>query len=171
VPLEYYIIRFVELVVAPFHRLSAVWLGVVPLWVLLLLGEMYTGKVSFAHAVRNGFLMVWAGLNWTLHLSNLGLFAYLGAAKERTVLAWIVTACVMGVGVFTIVLGFRQKDRALCEILGHTRFSSYFLIMLYPMQVGLIRWNWSSLAAVLIFALPVWLLIYLAGRLIRGTLK
>ncbi len=170
-PLEFYLIRFVELLVAPFRVFSAVWLGVIPLWVSLLLGEMYKSKISFGHAVGNGFVMLWAGLNWAMTLSNLGLFAYLGDVRDRTVLAWLVTVCVIGVGIFTIVLGLRKKDRTLCEVLGHTRFSGYFLIALYPMQVGLIRWNWPSLAAVLMFALPSWFLIYLAGRLIRTVMK
>jgi hypothetical protein len=43
--------------------------------------------------------------------------------------------------------------------------------MLYPMQVGLVRWNWPALAAVLIFALPAWLVIYLAGRLLKVFMK
>ena len=39
------------------------------------------------------------------------------------------------------------------------------------MQVGLVRWNWPSLAAVLVFALPAWLVIYLCGRLASSALK
>jgi hypothetical protein len=39
------------------------------------------------------------------------------------------------------------------------------------MQVGLIRWNWPSLSAVLVFALPAWLFIYLVGRLLKVVIK
>jgi len=171
VPLEAYLLALVQLIVAPFRDFGAVWLGLVPLYVSLLLGELYKSKISFSHAVGNGFLMLWTGVNWAMHLSNLGFFSYLGNLRDRTVIAWMVAACAVGLGVFTIVLGFRKKDRALCQILGHTRFSGYFLIMLYPMQVGLIRWNWPSLASVLIFALPAWLFIYLVGRLLRVFMK
>lgn len=164
-PLEAYVIRIVELLAAPFQQLQAVWLGILPLYVSLVLGELYKSKVSFGHAVGNGFVMLWAGLNWTAHLSGLSRFSYM--LNSRT-LPWIVTACCVGLGIFTVVLGFRKKDKALCEVLGHTRFSSYFLILLYPMQIGLVRWNWPSLAAVLVFALPAWFLIYLVGRLLRA---
>ena len=170
-PLEAYLLRLAELLAAPFRDLGAVWMGLVPLYVSLLLGELYKSKVSFGHAVGNGFVMLWAGINWAMHLSNLGLFAYLGSAGDRVTLAWIVAACAIGLGIFTIVLGFRKKDKTLCQILGHTRFSGYFLITLYPMQVGLVRWNWPSLAAVLVFALPAWLVIYLCGRLAASALK
>jgi hypothetical protein len=171
VPLGYYLVRLVDLLIAPFRDFGAVWLGLVPLYVSLVLGELYKSKVSFGHAVGNGFVMLWAGVNWAMHLSNLGFFAYLGDTKQRTALAWIVAASALGLGIFTIVLGFRKKDRTLCQVLGHTRFSGYFLITLYPMQVGLIRWNWPSLAAVLIFALPAWLFIYLVGRLLKVFMK
>jgi hypothetical protein len=171
VPLEAYLVRLDQLIVAPFRDFGAVWTGLVPLYVSLLLGELYRSKVSFGHAVGNGFIMLWAGVNWALHLSNLGFFAYLGDVRNRTAIAWIVAACAVGIGIFTIVLGFRKKDRTLCQILGHTRFSGYFLITLYPMQVGLVRWNWPSLASILIFALPAWLLIYLMGRLLRVFIK
>ncbi|MGO9608183.1 MAG: hypothetical protein ACLPT4_00950 [Verrucomicrobiia bacterium] len=171
VPLEGYLVKLVELIVAPFRDFGAVWLGIVPLYVSLLIGELYKSKVSFGHAVGNGFVMLWAGVNWALHLSNLGFFAYLGDVKSRTAIAWLVAACAVGLGIFTIVLGLRKKDRTLCQVLGHTRFSGYFLITLYPMQVGLVRWNWLSLSAVLIFALPAWLFLYLVGRLLRVFIK
>jgi len=76
----------------------------------------------------------------------------------------VVTAATIALGVFTIILGFRKKDKALCEVLGHTRFSCYFLIAFYPMQAGLLRWEWSSMATILIFAVPAWFLVYLMGR-------
>ena len=148
-----------------------------PLYVCLLLGELYRSKVSFGHAVGNGFVMLWAGINWAMHLCNLGFFSYLGNTKDRTAIAWVVAACAVGIGIFTIVLGLRKKDRTLCQVLGHTRFSGYFLITLYPMQVGLVTWNWfreivsSAMDAILIFALPAWLFIYLVGRLLRVFMK
>ena len=171
-PLQYYLVKLVDLLVVPFRYFDGrVCVGLLPLYVSLLLGEMYKSKVSFGHAVGNGFVLLWAGVNWAMHLANLGFFAYWGDTKQRTALAWIVAAAAIGLGLFTIVLGFRKKDRTLCQVLGHTRFSGYFLITLYPMQVGLIRWNWPSLASVLIFALPAWLFIYLAGRLVKVFVK
>lgn len=159
-PFEFYFQRFVKLIVCPFHNLGTVW-GILPIYTSLVLGEMYKSKVSFGHAVANGFVMLWAGLNWGRHLANAGVMSYLFSSKA---IAWVVTAAFIGLGIFTIVLGFRKKDKALAEVLGHTRFSCYFIILLYPMQAGLMKWEWSSLAAVLIFALPVWFLIYLCGR-------
>jgi hypothetical protein len=159
-PLEGYLVKFVNLLVVPFENLGTVW-AILPVYTSLILGEMYKSKVSFGHAVANGFVMVWAGLNWARHLANASITSYLFSSKA---LAWIVACVAIGLGVFSIILGFRKKDKALCEILGHTRFSCYFIICFYPMQAGLVRWSWPNMAAILIFALPCWFLIYALGR-------
>lgn len=170
-PLESYLVNWVELVVTPFRHFPQVWLGIVPLYVSLFLGELYKSKVSFGHAVGNGFMMLWTGLNWAMHLSNLGMFSYFGdLRKHHMATAWAVTAGAIALGIFTIVLGFRKKDKALVSVLGHSRFSLYFLILFYPMQTGMVRWNWPSVAAVLIFVLPCWFLLYLAGRILTRWL-
>lgn len=161
-PVKEYWDSFVNLLVVPFQNLGTVW-GILPVYTSLILGEMYKSKVSFGHAVGNGFVMLWAGLNWARHLATASKLTYIFDSKS---LPWAVTAACIGLGVFTIVLGLRKKDKALCEILGHTRFSCYFLILFYPMQAGLVHWSWPNLAAVLVFALPVWFAIYLLGRLI-----
>jgi len=163
-PLETYLRSLGRLLFAPWENIGAVWLGIVPLYVSLLLGELYKSKVSFSHAVGNGFVMLWAGLNWAVHLSRLGKITYF---FSDVMLPWTVTAACIALGIFTIVLGFRKKDKGLCQVLGHTRFSSYFLILFYPMQTGMIPWNWPSVAAILIFALPAWFVIYLLGRGLR----
>ena len=160
-PLGDYYRSFLQLLVAPFDHLGTAW-PILPVYTTLILGELYRKKISFGHAVGNGFVMLWAGLSWARHLASGGLGSYLFTNKA---LAWIVTGTCIALAVFTIVLGLRKKDKALCEILGHTRFSCYFIILIYPMQLGWIRWDWQWLAAILIFALPCWLIIYALGRL------
>lgn len=160
-PLEAYLVKFMDLLVVPFENLGSVW-AILPVYTTLILGEIYKGKVSFGHAVINGFAMLWAGLNWSHHLANASITSYLFSSKA---LAWAVSVAAIGLGIFAIVLGVRKKDKALCEVLGHTRFSCYFIILFYPMQAGLVRWSWPYMAAILIFALPCWFLIYLTGRL------
>ena len=159
-PLNAYLARFVELLVVPFDHLGSAW-PILPVYTSLILGEMYKNKISFSHAVGNGFVMLWAGLSWTRHLANVSALSYLFSSRA---LAWVVAASCVGLGIFTIVLGLRKKDKALCQVLGHTRFSCYFIILFYPMQAGLVRWTWPTLAAILVFALPCWFLIYLMGR-------
>lgn len=160
-PLEGYLVKFVQLLVVPFDNLGRAW-PILPVYTALILGEIYRSKISFGHAVGNGFVMLWAGVTWVRDLARANALAYLFSNKA---LAWVVAGTAIALGIFAIVLGLRRKDKALCEILGHTRFSCYFIITVYPMQAGWIAWSWTNLAAILIFALPCWLVIYLLGRL------
>ena len=166
--LEDYLVKFVHLLVLPFDHLGTAW-PIFQVYTTLILGELYKGKVGFGHAVGNGFVMLWAGLSWVQHLSRASKLAYLFDAR---VLAWIVAASAIGIGVFAIILGIRKKDKALCEILGHTRFSCYFLITFYPMQAALpgASWSWPNLAAILILT-PCWFLIYLTGRVVSRWIQ
>jgi len=167
-----YWMQWLGLVVSPFQNLSVVWLGILPLYVTLLLGELYKSKVSFAHAVANGFVMLWAGLNWGVRLAGYGWPKYVfQVSRNEMTLAWLVTVVVVAVAVFTIIIGFRKSDQGLCAVLGHTRFSCYFLILFYPLQTHLLHWDSNRLVAILVFALPSWLVIYLIGRLIRAVIK
>jgi hypothetical protein len=158
VPIQAYVVKFVHLLVVPFDNLGTAW-PILPIYTTLILGELYKSKVSFGHTVGNGFMLLWAGLNWARRLTNVSVLAF-------QALPWIMTAITIGLGVFAIVLGFRKKDKALCEILGHTRFSCYFIITLYPMQARIrgVTWSWDNLVAILMFAVPCWFLIYLLGR-------
>lgn len=159
--------RFIHLLVVPFDNLGTAW-PILPVYTTLILGELYKSKVSFGHAVCNGFVILWAGLNWARHLANASITSYLFSSKA---LAWIVAVGAIGLGVFSIILGIRKKDKALCEVLGHTRFSCYFIITFYPMQAGLVRWSWPNMVAILVFALPCWFLVYLLGRLASRWIK
>jgi hypothetical protein len=159
-----------ELVVAPFLSLDRVWLGIIPLYVSMVLGEIYINKVSYGNAVGNGFLMLWAGLNWAVQLANSSAFSYMFSTSTK-IIAWTVTGACLSIAIYTIVLGLRKKDKDLAAILGHTRFSSYFLIMLYPMQAGLVRWSWLYLVTIMAFSAPAWFTIYLTGRLAKMAVK
>ena len=170
-PFDAYLTLFVKLLVAPFNHLGTAW-PILPVYTTLILGELYKSKVSFGHAVGNGFVMLWAGLSWARHLSMQGWGSYFPqSGKERMALAWIVTVCCIGVAIFSIIVGLRKKDKAMAEVLGHTRFSCYFIILFYPMQSGRVAWSWTNLVVLLIFALPAWFLIYLTGRLLSRCLK
>ncbi|MCX7887768.1 MAG: hypothetical protein N3B01_11030 [Verrucomicrobiae bacterium] len=170
--LRQYWADWLVLVAEPFRHFGSVWLGILPLYVSLLLGELYSRRVSFGHAVGNGFVMLWAGLNWGVRLMGAGLGGYAApGARRQMVVAWLVTAVTVALGVFTVMLGLRRKDKALCEVLGHTRFSCYFLILLYPMQARLLAWDVSYLLAVLIFAVPFWFVTALVGRAVRGIVR
>ena len=78
-----------------------------------------------------------------------------------------VTLLVMGVGLVALWSGIRRKYPPGCAFLGHSRFSNYVMILIFPIQSKYIEWSWARLAAIFIFALPVWVLVNLGMFFLR----
>jgi hypothetical protein len=148
---------FVELIERPFQHIEMIW-GIVPLYFALLLNEMTSARASYRTAIQTGFSFLWAGAQW--------LYPYFKARPadapqlELNALLPInlaVTFLVIGLGALALISGIRRKYPQFGSFLGHTRFSNYFMITIYPMQAHHLSWTWDRLAAIAIFAVPIWL--------------
>lgn len=156
----HYASTFFELIGAPFREVSMIW-GIVPLYFALLLNELTSTKANFRTAVQTGFSFLWASAQW--------LYPYFrahtptGPRLELNALLPVnlcVTFIVLVFGVVALVSGLRRRYPKYCSFLGYTRFSNYFMITIYPMQAHALAWTWERLAAIAIFALPVWLVLH-----------
>ncbi|HZV33509.1 MAG TPA: hypothetical protein VFB72_02955, partial [Verrucomicrobiae bacterium] len=78
-----------------------------------------------------------------------------------------VTFLVLAMGVMAFYSGLRRKYPKHCSFLGHTRFANYFMITIYPMQAHYLPWTWERLEAIVLFAIPVWLLLHFGLMPIR----
>jgi hypothetical protein len=158
---------FVLIVQKPFLHTDLIW-GIVPLYFGWLLNELTSSKASFRTAVQTGFTFVWAAAQWlfqytrqqNLHVSEISV----GVLRAVNM---VVTLLVLAVGVLALVSGLRRKFPKYCKFLGHTRFAAYFLIAMYPMQAGALKWTWDGLIAIVIFAVPVWLLVHVGLMPVR----
>jgi hypothetical protein len=71
-----------------------------------------------------------------------------------------VTILVLILGVVAFVCGIRKRYPKYGAFLGHTRFSNYFMITIFPMQSGFLPWSWDRFIAILAFAVPTWMLFH-----------
>ena len=55
--------------------------------------------------------------------------------------------------------GLRRRYPRYCSFLGHTRFTNYFMIAIFPIQSNYLAWSWARVIAIAIFAVPTWLLL------------
>ena len=78
-----------------------------------------------------------------------------------------MTLLVLAVGVLALVSGLRRKFPRRCKFLGHTRFAAYFMIAIFPMQAHYLAWTWERLAAIVLFAAPVWLVVHVGLMPVR----
>lgn len=151
---------FVELICKPFEHVELIW-GIVPLYFALLLNEMTSTKANYRTAVQTGFSFLWAGAQW--------LYPYFkshapgGPRLELDAMLPInllVTFLVLVLGVVALVSGIRRRYPKYGAFLGHTRFSNYFMITLYPIQSHYLSWTWERLIAIAVFSIPVWLVLH-----------
>ena len=151
---------FWKLIVTPFQHGELIW-GIVPLYFGWLVNELTSNKASFKTAINTGFSFIWAAAQW--------IHKYL-SARPATAPQWdfnalyavnvMVTLIVLLIGLIAFVSGVRRKYPRYGSFLGHTRFSNYFMIAIFPMQSGYLSWSWARLTAIVIFAVPLWLVLH-----------
>ena len=159
---------FVELVATPFQHIEMIW-GIVPLYFALLLNEMTSAKANFRTAIQTGFSFLWAGAQW--------LYPYFktrSAGAPRLELGamlpinLLVTFLVLGFGALALISGIRRKYPKYGSFLGHTRFSNYFMIAIFPIQARSLLWTWERLIAIVVFAVPIWLVLHFGLMPVRN---
>jgi hypothetical protein len=159
---------FVELIRTPFQHVPLIW-GIVPLYVALLLNEMTSTKANFRTAIQTGFSFLWAGAQWLYpyfksHAPG-GPRLQLDAMLPINLL---VTFLVVAFGFVALVSGIRGRFPKHGAFLGHTRFSNYFMITLFPIQAHCLPWTWDRLIAIALFAVPIWLVLHFGLMPIRN---
>ena len=158
---------FVLIVQKPFLHPDLIW-GIVPLYFGWLLNELTSSKASSRTAVQTGFTFIWAAAQWLFQSTRPQKldFPEIAIGAMRTA-SMFVTLLVLAVGVLALVSGLRGKFPKYCKFLGHTRFAAYFLVAMYPMQAGAMEWTWDRLIAIIIFAVPAWLLVHVGLMPVR----
>ena len=152
---------FAELIATPFNHAALIW-GIVPLYFGLLVNELSPDKANFRTAIQTGFSFLWAGAQWLWpyfvpHAVH-GRYLELATVKPVNLL---VTGLVVVLGAVALVSGLRKKFPRPLRFLGYTRFANYFMITIYPIQAHIgMDWTWDRLAAIALFALPIWLALH-----------
>ena len=72
----------------------------------------------------------------------------------------IVTLAVLVLGALALVSGLRKKFPPGCTFLGHSRFSNYFMIAIFPIQSNYLQWSWQRVIAIVLFAVPTWFIMH-----------
>jgi hypothetical protein len=165
--MPHYGLIFLELIRAPFLDVTMIW-GIVPLYFALLLNELTSPKANFRTAIQTGFSFIWAAAQW---------FYFYGKARQvegaisltrPPPINLFVTVVVFTLGLLALFCGLRRHYPKYGSFLGHTRFSNYFMITIYPIQAHYFEWTWERLSAIAIFALPIWLVLHFGLMPFRG---
>ena len=155
---------FLELICKPFEHTELVW-GIVPLYFSWFFAELNGARANFNTAIQTGFNFLWASAQWLWHYSReqgSGGRLHLSGLFAVNVL---VTGITIALGTLALYSGLRRRFPRYGSFLGHTRFSSYLTITLFPIQSNYLKWSWDRLIAIVLFAIPIWLILHygLAG--------
>ncbi len=147
---------FAVLIRTPFEHLPLVW-GIVPLYFALLLNELTSPKASFRTALQTGFSFLWAGAQWIYPYfkSRTASLGQMHLTVQMPV-NLVVTFLVLTLGAVALVSALRRRYPKYCAFLGHTRFSNYFMITVFPIQAGVLAWTWDRVIVIALFAVPTW---------------
>jgi hypothetical protein len=158
---------FFVIIKIPFLNAELIW-GIVPIYFGWLLNEMTSSKASFRTAIQTGFAFVWAAAQWLYQYAHKRP-QHAPAISVDALLAvnMIVTLLVLLVGIVALISGVRRKFPKGCQFLGHSRFAAYFMIAMFPMQAHYLDWTWDRLIAILVFAVPAWLVVHVGLMPVR----
>jgi hypothetical protein len=147
---------FLQLIVVPFQHASMVW-GIVPLYFGWIVNEITSSKPSFNTAFQTGFALLWSGANWTWqYFQDHPNQDQALEARSLLAVSSAVTLLVLALGAVALGAGICRKYPKGMRFLGHTRFSAYFMIAIFPIQSGFLAWTWDRVAAIAVWAVPVW---------------
>jgi len=152
---------FWELIRTPFRHVDLIW-GIVPLYFGWILNELTAKKANFRTALQTGFALVWSGAHWGYQqvYSRPFWMVKINLLNNLFAVNVCVTIGVILVGALAIVCALRKKFPPGCSFLGHTRFSNYFMIAIFPIQANYLQWSWKRVTAILLFAIPIWLVVH-----------
>jgi len=162
-----YLLTFLELVRAPFSDVAMIW-GIVPLYFALLLNELTSAKANFRTAIQTGFSFIWAAAQWFYYYAKARHPVASAKMMSPQPINLFVTVFVLALGVLALYSGLRRRYPKYGSFLGHTRFSNYFMILIYPIQAHFFNWTWERFAAIALFAVPVWLFLHFSLMPFRG---
>jgi hypothetical protein len=157
---SYYASIFWDLIHTPFQHIELIW-GVVPLYFALLVSELNSAKANFRTAIQTGFSFIWAAAQWLYLYRQVHPHLDIQVEPRPMVpISLFVTFLVLALGAVALFSGLRHRFPKYGSFLGQTRFANYFMIAIYPIQAHYLVWTWDRLAAIAIFAVPVWLLLH-----------
>jgi hypothetical protein len=157
---------FVRIISVPFQHSELIW-AIVPLYFGWILNELTSSKASFRTATQTGFSFLWAGAHWTWLYFHRSIGAPKILVNGFLAVNVFVTICILLLGAIALFSGLRRKYPPGCSFVGHARFANYFMIAMFPMQTNYLPWNWNRIAAICIFAIPIWLLLHFGLKPVR----
>ena len=127
------------------------WWIIVPIWTNWFFTEFFQEKrgTSFGNAISNGAIAIFASIDWTRYMYRLYTEGIIRSFTFGVFLKIIVSLGVFAYGMYVIILSI--KTHKLVYLIGRIRWVTYLLVMFTPIVYNVIRMDFYTLLAIIVF--------------------
>jgi hypothetical protein len=150
-------LHWLSIFISPVQEPEMLWI-IVPIWINWFFTEFFQEKhgTSFGNAIGNGAIAIFSSIDWFRYMIRLieeGIMKFTFGVFMKFFLAVLVFAY----GIFVIIAGIKIKR--IVFFIGKIRWVTYVLLMFTPIVYNVIRFNFKTfLAIVLFFPLYYWVI-------------
>ena len=143
-------LHWLSIFAAPVKEPEMFWI-IIPIWFNWFFTEFFQEKkgTSFGNAISNGAIAILASIDWTRYMHRLIADGVITKLTFGVFLKFFVAAAVFAYGVYVIIAGI--KTRKIVFFIGKIRWVTYILIMFTPIVYNVIKMDFYTMMAVLVF--------------------
>lgn len=147
-------LHWLSIFAAPVKQPEMFWI-LIPVWFNWFFVEFFVEKhgTSFGNAIGNGVVPVLASIDWTRYLYRL-LSEGAVSLTFGIFIKFIISAAVFSYGTFVIFSGINV--RKIVFYIGRIRWITYILVMFTPIIYNVIRFDFRTMIAILLFFPLYW---------------
>ena len=138
---------------------------IIPIWVNWFFTEFFIEKhgTSFGNAIGNGVIPILASIDWTRYLYRLVQEGIISSFTFGVFMKFLLSFVVFCYGVFVIIAGI--KIERIIFYIGRIRWITYVLVMITPVIYNVIKFDFRTFTAMLLFFPLYWWVIEFFDRI------
>ena len=137
---------------------------IVPIWINWFFTEFFIEKhgTSFGNAIGNGVIPILASVDWARYLYRLLSEGYI-RLTFGIFIKFFVAFAVLVYGIIVIISGIKIKS--IIFFIGRIRWITYVLVMITPIIYNVVKLDFYTLAAIVLFFPLYWWVIEIFDRI------
>ncbi len=157
------LLHWISILAAPLKEYEMLWI-IVPIWINWFFTEFFVEKhgTTFGNAVTNGVIPILAALDWSRYLYRLLSEGFI-MLTFGVVIKFLMVFATLAYGIFVIAAGIRIRQ--IVFFVGRIRWITYILLMVTPIIYGVIKFDWYTLLAIVVFFPLYWWVIEMFDRI------
>lgn len=147
-------LHWLSIFAAPIKEPEMFWI-IIPIWFNWFFTEFFVEKhgTSFGNAIGNGVVPILASIDWTRYLYRL-LSEGAVSFTFGIFIKFLISAAVLAYGAFVILSGI--KIRKIIFYIGRIRWITYILVMFTPIIYNVVKFDFRTMMAILLFFPLYW---------------